>query len=68
MILAFATVGAIEFRTVLSMLGLDVATGVYYPIVGLVIALIAAALVLLPDGEEPTSDEGGSPEGNPSEA
>ncbi|MFT4945229.1 MAG: hypothetical protein ACI9K3_001173 [Halovenus sp.] len=65
MLLAFATVGVIEFRTVLSMFGVEVATGVYYPVAALVVALVVAALLLLP--ERDSGDDGG-PEGNPSEA
>lgn len=48
-LLAFAIVAAIEFRTLLGMFGIDVATGTYYPAAAVVIALIVAALVVLPE-------------------
>lgn len=50
-LLAFAVVFAIEFKTVLAMFGLDVASGVYFPVVAMLIALVFAVLLLLPDGE-----------------
>jgi hypothetical protein len=69
MLLAFATVGVIEFRTVLSMLGIEVATRLYYPVAALLVLGVVAALLLLPDGEKPTpSNEGGATEGKASEA
>lgn len=69
MLLAFATVGVIELRTVLSMLGIEVAAPVYYPVAALVVFLVIAALVLLPDREQPTPSDGGeTTEGDPSEA
>lgn len=69
MLLAFATVAVIEFRTVLSMLGIDVAAPVYYPVAALVVVVAVAALLVVPDGEQSTpSDEEETGEGNPSEA
>jgi hypothetical protein len=69
MVAAFATVAAIEFRTVLSMLGLEVTSGVYYPVAALAVLLTIAALLLLPEGQDPPGgDDGGPSEGNPSEA
>lgn len=61
MLLAFATVGVIEFRTVLSMLGFDIATGIYYPVAALLVLFVVAGLLLLPDGEEPPGGDDGGP-------
>jgi len=69
MVLAFGTVAVIEFRTVLSMLGIEVAARVYYPVAALVVVVVVVALLLVPDREQPASgDEGGTAEGKPSEA
>lgn len=65
MLLAFATVGVIELRTVLSISGVEVAASVYYSVAALVVALVVAALLLLPERD---SGENGGPEGNPGEA
>lgn len=47
-LLAFLIVGAIEFRTLLGMVGVDVVTGLYYPAAALVIGLVVVALFTLP--------------------
>ena len=52
-LLAFAIVGIVEFRTVLTMLGIDVAATVYFPAAVLLVALVIAVLLLLPEEDEP---------------
>jgi uncharacterized membrane protein YuzA (DUF378 family) len=47
-LLAFLIVGAIEFRTLLGMFGVDVVTSLYYPAAALVIGLVVVALFALP--------------------
>lgn len=47
-LLAFAIVAVIEFRTLLSIFGVEVATGLYYPVAAVVVALAVAALFTLP--------------------
>ncbi len=56
-LLAFAIVFAIEFKTLLTMFGVDVASSIYYPVAALLITLAFAAVLLLPEGEgkRPTS-------------
>lgn len=51
-LLAFAIVFAIEFKTLLGMFGVDVASNVYFPIAGLVIIAAFTVLQLLPEGRE----------------
>jgi hypothetical protein len=69
MLAAFATVGVIEFRTVLAMLGFEVTATVYFPVAALLIVAVLVGLLMLPDGEEPPgSDDGGPSEGNVTEA
>ena len=63
--LAFAIVAAIEFRTVLAMVGVDVAASVYYPAAALLIILVLGATLLLPADAE--GGEGPDP-GNANEA
>lgn len=50
-VLSFAIVAAIEFRTLLGMFGMDVTTELYYPVAAAIIVAVIAALVLLPDSE-----------------
>lgn len=50
-LLAFAVVFAIEFKTVLAMFGIDVASRVYFPVAAMLIAFVLAVVLLLPDGE-----------------
>lgn len=57
LLLAFAVLVAIEGKTVLAFVGVDVASRVYYPTVVLLMAIAFAALMLMP-----------SDEGNPSRA
>lgn len=55
----FGLVATIEFRTVLSMVGIDVTTAVYFPVALTVLAAVLVALYFLPgnrggaDGEPP---------------
>lgn len=50
-LLAFAIAFAVEFKTLLGMFGIDVASQVYFPVVGLVILAVFVALYLLPEGK-----------------
>jgi type IV secretory pathway VirB2 component (pilin) len=50
-VLAFVVVAAIEFRTLLGMFGLDVATQTYYGIASALVALAVLALFALPKKE-----------------
>jgi hypothetical protein len=47
-LLAFAVVFAVEFNTLLGMFGFDIAPGVYFPVMGLVILAVFSALLLFP--------------------
>jgi len=58
MVLAFAVPVVIEFRTVLSAFGIDVATGFYYPVAVAVVASIVLGLLLLPEDEPGNPSEG----------
>lgn len=49
-LLAFAIVFAVEFHTVLTMVGVEVAASVYYPVITLLIATAFAALYLFTEG------------------
>lgn len=44
----FGLVATIEFRTVLSMVGIDVSTVVYFPVALTVLAVVLAGLYFLP--------------------
>lgn len=59
-LLAFAVPAVIEFRTVLSMVGIDVPARIYFPAAALVVALVVGGVLLWPEA----GPEGG--EGNPS--
>jgi len=48
-LLAFAIVFAVEFNTLLGMFGIDIAPGVYFPVIGAVILAVFAALLFFPD-------------------
>ncbi len=56
-LLAFAIVFTIEFKTLLGMFGVDVASSVYYPVAAILLVIAFAALLLLPEGKkkQPTS-------------
>ena len=59
----FALVAAIEFRTVLKMIGIDVSASTYFPVAGAVVVIGFLLLFVLTDG-----NRGGPDRGNPSEA
>jgi len=50
-VLAFVVVAAIEFRTLLGMFGLEVATQTYYGIAGALVVLAVLGLFALPKKE-----------------
>ena len=50
-VLAFVVVAAIEFRTLLGMLGLEVATQTYYGVAGALVVLAVLGLFALPKKE-----------------
>jgi len=50
-VLAFVVVAAIEFRTLLGMFGLEVATQTYYGVAGALVALAVLGLFALPKKE-----------------
>lgn len=52
----FGLVATIEFRTVLSMVGIETTAELYFPIAFLVLAIALAALYFLP-GQQGDSDE-----------
>lgn len=56
MVLAFTIVAAIEFRTLLSMFGLDLTTELYYLIAAAIVISVLAALLALPDKEAATTN------------
>ena len=51
MVLAFTIVAAIEFRTLLSMFGLDLTTRIYYAVAATIIVGVLVALFALPKKE-----------------
>ncbi|GEM_PF-5856398 len=56
-LLAFAVVFAIEFHTLLKMVGIDIASSVYFPVVAVIIVAAFALLFLLSEGngKQPTA-------------
>ena len=56
-LLAFTVVFAVEFHTVLKMLGVDVASRVYFPVAAVIIVAAFALLFLLSEGngKQPTT-------------
>ena len=56
----FALVFAIEFRTILSMLGVDVSTSSYYAVMGVLLVAAFVLLLVFTDGSGGTEGDGGS--------
>lgn len=54
----FGLVFAIEFRTVLAMLGIDISSSVYYPAVGLLFVVAFVLLFVLTDGSNRRGGQG----------
>lgn len=50
--LAFAIPVILELRTVLSMIGIDVALDIYFVAMTVLLAVIVGLVMLLPEGEE----------------
>lgn len=50
LLLAFAIVFAIEFNTILGMIGIEIPSHLYFPLITLVIVAVFGGLLLLPEG------------------
>lgn len=53
----FGLVATIEFRTVLSMVGLEVTAAFYFPVALTVLAAVLAALYFLPENRDDSDED-----------